>query len=134
MDGHRPSPVAHARIPRSSVRAKTRPGIVAVYTADDLIDNIAETGIPMFWAPPGVEIKTPTHWPLARGEVKHVGQAVAVIVGADRYSVVDAAEDVFVEYEERPVVIDPEAALEEGSPLVHDGSHEQDARLGHRRR
>ena len=115
------SPVAHARITSiETSAAKARPGIVAVYTADDLIDNIVETGIPMFWAPPGVEIKTPTHWPLARGEVKHVGQAIAVIVGADRYSVVDAAEDVFVEYEERPVVIDPEAALEDGSPLVHD--------------
>ncbi|MEA2479007.1 MAG: aerobic carbon-monoxide dehydrogenase large subunit, partial [Thermoleophilaceae bacterium] len=82
-------------------------------------DDIA-TGIPMFWAPPGVEIHTPEHWVLARGEVKHVGQAVAVVLGADRYAVVDAAEDVWVEYDERPVVIDPEAALKDGSPLVHE--------------
>ena len=74
--------------------------------------------IPMVWAPPGVEINTPEHWPLARGEVKHVGDAVAVVVGTDKYGVVDAAEDVIVEYDPRPVVVDPEAALEDGSPLV----------------
>ena len=32
---------------------------------------------------------------------------------------VDAAEDVIVEYDPLPVVTDPEAALEDGSPLVH---------------
>jgi aerobic carbon-monoxide dehydrogenase large subunit len=71
----------------------------------------------MAWSPPGVEINTPENWPLKRDHVKHVGDAVAV-VGRDRYSVVDAAEDVIVEYEPLPVVVDPEKALEEGSPLV----------------
>ena len=116
------SPEAHAKITSiDTSAAKARPGIVAVYTADDLVgSSIAETGIPMFWAPPGVEIKTPVHFPLARGEVKHFGQAIAVVVGADRYSVLDAVEDVLVEYEPRTVVIDPEAALDPESPLVWD--------------
>ena len=114
------SPVAHAKITSiDTSAAAARPGIVAVYTADDLADDIAG-GIPMVWAPPGVEIKTPEHWPLARGEVKHVGQAVAVVVGEDRYAVVDAMEDVFVEYDEQPVVVDVESALEPDSPLVWD--------------
>src|SRR5205807_1959338 len=60
----------------------------------------------------------PDHWPLARGEVKHVGDPVAVVVGTDRYSVVDAVEDVVVEYSPKPAVVDPEKALEDGSPLV----------------
>ena len=116
------SPVANATITSIDTQyAKQRPGVVAVYTADDLAgSDIAETGIPMFWAPPGVEIKTPVHFPLARGEVKFAGQAVAVVIGADRYSVVDAVEDVLVEYDEKPVVIDPEAALQPDSPLVHE--------------
>ena len=42
------------------------------------------------------------------------------MVGADKYGVVDAAEQVFVEYEPLPVVVDPEKALEDGSPLVHE--------------
>ena len=74
----------------------------------------------MAWVPPGVEVKAPEHWPLARGEVKHVGDPVAVVVGEDRYAVVDAAEEVVVDYDPLPVVVDPEAALEEGSPLVHE--------------
>src|SRR3712207_2920641 len=116
------SPVAHATITSIDVdAAKQRPGVVAVYTGEDLAGgDIAESGIPMFWAPPGVEIKTPTHFPLARGEVKFVGQPVAVVIGNDKYSVVDAVEDVFVEYEEKPVVVDVEAALQPGAPLVHE--------------
>ena len=65
-----------------------------------------------------MEINTPDNWPLKRGEVKHVGDPVAVVVGRERYSVVDAAEQVVVEYDPKPVVTDPERALEDGSPLV----------------
>jgi carbon-monoxide dehydrogenase large subunit len=112
------SPEAHARITSiDGSAALARPGIHAVFTADDL--DLA-AGIPMAWVPPGVEIKTPEHWPLAKGEVKHVGQAVAVVFGEDKYAVADAAEDVVVEYEPLPVVVDPEKALEEGSTLVHE--------------
>ena len=74
----------------------------------------------MAWVPPGVEVRSPEHWPLAKGEVKYVGQGVAVVVGEDKYAVVDAAEQVLVEYEPLPVVVDPEKALEDGSPLVHE--------------
>jgi carbon-monoxide dehydrogenase large subunit len=112
------SPEAHARIVSiDASAAQARDGIHAVLTADDL--GLA-AGMPMAWVPPGVEINTPEHWPLARGEVKHVGQAVAVVLGEDKYAVVDATEDVAVEYDPLPVVVDPEAALEEGSPLVHE--------------
>jgi carbon-monoxide dehydrogenase large subunit len=112
------SPEAHARVTSiDASAAQARDGIHAVLTADDL--ELAAP-MPMAWVPPGVEIKTPDHWPLARGEVKHVGQAVAVVIGEDKYAVVDATEDVVVEYDPLPVVVDPEAALAEGSPLVHE--------------
>jgi carbon-monoxide dehydrogenase large subunit len=111
------SPEAHAKITSIDASAALeREGIHAVMTADDL--DLA-AGMPMAWVPPGVEIKTPEHWPLARGEVKHVGQAVAAIFGEDKYAVIDAAEDVIVEYEPLPVVVDPEAALQDGADLVH---------------
>jgi carbon-monoxide dehydrogenase large subunit len=113
------SPEAHARITSiDTSAAKAHPGVRGVFTGEDLAG--LASGIPMAWVPPGVEVKTPEHWPLARGEVKHVGQAVAVVVGDDRYSVVDAAEGVIVDYDPLPVVVDPEAALEDGSPLVHE--------------
>jgi len=113
------SPEAHARVLSiDTSAAAARPGVRAVLTGEDLADLAAP--LPMAWAPPGVEVKTPEHWPLARGEVNYVGQAVAVVIGEDRYSVVDAAEDVIVDYEPLPVVVDPEAALKEGSALVHE--------------
>ena len=68
--------------------------------------------------PPGVDVAAPPHWPLAKGAVKHVGDPVAVVIGTDRYAVVDAAEDVIVDYDPLPVVVDPEKALE-GGDLVH---------------
>jgi carbon-monoxide dehydrogenase large subunit len=109
---------AHARIVTiDKSAAEQRDDVVAVYTADDINGDFAMP-MPMIWAPNGLEIKTPEHWPLAPKEVKHVGDPVAVVVGTDRYSVVDAAEQVVVEYEPLPVVVDPEAALESGSPLV----------------
>jgi aerobic carbon-monoxide dehydrogenase large subunit len=112
------SPEAHAKIVSiDTSAAKAREGVHAVFTNEDLD---METPLPMAWVPPGVEVKTPDHWVLAKGEVKHVGDPVALVIGDDKYAVVDAAEDVFVEYEPLPVVVDPEAALEDGSPLVHE--------------
>jgi aerobic carbon-monoxide dehydrogenase large subunit len=112
------SPEAHARITSIDTSAAAeRPGVLGVFTGDDLD---LEGSLPMAWVPPGVEVKAPEHWPLARGKVCHVGQAVAVVVGDDKYAVVDAAEDVIVEYDPLPVVVDMEKALEEGAPLVHD--------------
>jgi carbon-monoxide dehydrogenase large subunit len=112
------SPEAHARIVSiDTSAAKARDGVRAVYTHEDLD---MEAGLPMAWVPPGVEVNTPDHWVLAKGAVKHVGDPVALVVGDDRYAVVDAAEDVVVDYDPLPVVTDPEAALEDGAPLVHE--------------
>jgi carbon-monoxide dehydrogenase large subunit len=112
------SPEAHAKIVSiDTAAARERPGVHAVLTGNDLK---LESGLPMAWVPPGVDINAPEHWPLAKDTVKHVGDAVAVVVGDSRYAVVDAAEDVLVEYEPLPVVVDIEKALEEGSPLVHE--------------
>jgi aerobic carbon-monoxide dehydrogenase large subunit len=112
------SPEARARVTSiDTSAAKEREGIHGVFTGEDLT---LASGLPMAWVPPGVEIKTPEHWPLAKGEVKHVGQAVAVVIGQDKYAVVDAAEDVIVDYDPLPVVTDPEAALQDGATLVHE--------------
>jgi aerobic carbon-monoxide dehydrogenase large subunit len=112
------SPEAHARIVSVESSAATeRPGVHAVFTGEDMSDLGGP--LPMAWAPPGVEVNNPEHWPLARGVVKHVGDPVAVVLGDDRYAVIDAAEDVIVEYDPLPVIIDPEAALA-GGPFVHE--------------
>ncbi|MDX6676752.1 MAG: aerobic carbon-monoxide dehydrogenase large subunit [Solirubrobacteraceae bacterium] len=111
------SPEAHARIVSIDTSgALAHTGITAVFTGEDMRDLAAP--LPHAWAPPGVEVKVPERWPLARGEVKHVGDAVAMVIGEDKHIVVDAAQDVIVEYESLPVVVDVEEALKD-EVLVH---------------
>jgi len=112
------SPEAHARIVSvDGAAARAMPGVTAVYSGEDLSDLVAP--LPMAWAPPGVEMKMPERWPLARGTVNHVGDAVAMVVGEDKYAVADAAQAVQVEYEPLPVVVDVEEALKD-EVLVHE--------------
>jgi aerobic carbon-monoxide dehydrogenase large subunit len=111
------SPEAHARIASiDATAAREREDVVAVFTGEDMAD--LQAPLPLAWLPPGGEVKEPDHWPLARGEVKHVGEPVAMVIGSDRYSVFDAAEDVIVEYDPLPALVDPEAALRD-EQLLH---------------
>jgi aerobic carbon-monoxide dehydrogenase large subunit len=110
------SPEAHARITSiDASEALAQPGIVAVFTGEDM-EGVG--ALPMAWVPPGVDVNNTEHHALARGTVKHVGDAVACVIGDDRYAVVDASELVVVEYEPLPVVTDPEEALKD-EVLVH---------------
>ena len=113
------SPEAHATITSiDTTAAREHPGVEAVFTGEDMEDLAAPC--PMVWVPPGVEVHVPDHWPLARGKVGYVGQAVAVVLGNDKYGVVDAAALVDVDYDPLPVVTDPEKALEDDSPVIHE--------------
>ena len=111
------SPHAHARIVRVDVSAAAdAPNVVSAFSGVD----VAETQGVMACAWPVTEdIVMPTYPPLAVTEVRHVGEPVAVVVARDRASALDALELIDVEYEPLPVVGDMEAALQEGSPLVH---------------
>ncbi|CAA9455732.1 MAG: Aerobic carbon monoxide dehydrogenase (quinone), large chain [uncultured Rubrobacteraceae bacterium] len=66
------------------------------------------------------DMKNPTHWPVARGEVNYTGDAVAVVVATDRYKAQDALEYIEVDYEPMTPAVDVERAMEEGAPLVHE--------------
>jgi aerobic carbon-monoxide dehydrogenase large subunit len=113
------SPFAHAKITHIDVSAALdQPGVVAAYTGEDLAEEWAAP-IPCGWAVTE-DLKTPDHWPVARGEVNHVGDAVAVVVASDRYKAQDALEFVDVDYEPLEVVTDMEEAVEEDAPLVHE--------------
>jgi len=61
-------------------------------------------------------------WAVEAGDIKDAESLrrwLAVVIGEGRYAMQDAAEGVVVEYDPLPAVTDPEAALQEGSPLVH---------------
>jgi aerobic carbon-monoxide dehydrogenase large subunit len=113
------SPHAHAKLRSVDVSAALeRPGVVGVFTGEDFADDFV-AGIPTGW-PVTEDIRIPEHWPLGRGEVNHVGDGVAVVVATDRYAAQDALEAIDVDYEVLEAVVDVEAALEDGAPLVHE--------------
>ncbi len=116
------SDLAHARIRALDLEAaRSLPGVVGAFAAEDL-GELARPG-PLIVRPPPIERCTfhaRTQPPLARGKVRHVGEALAVVVAEDRYLAEDAAEAVEVELEPLPVVADTAGALAEGAPLVHE--------------
>src|ERR671912_987325 len=110
------SPMAHARITGIDVSpALERPGVIAAYSAADLGEELGV--LPCAW-PVTPDMVHPDHHPLAVDEVRHVGEAVAVIVAPDRYAAADAMEAVEVDYDPLPAVTDMEQALKD-EVLVH---------------
>ncbi|MBV8989616.1 MAG: xanthine dehydrogenase family protein molybdopterin-binding subunit, partial [Solirubrobacterales bacterium] len=109
------SPHAHARIVSVDVEAARRlPGVLAVVTgaeAVELADPLPDFG-------PAADKHV---WRLlAVDKVRYVGEGVVAIVAESRYVAEDAADLVDVEYEPLEPVVDPEAALTPGAPLIHD--------------
>src|SRR6476620_5758356 len=113
------SPHAHATIDAVDLAAAlAMDGVVAAYSGADLADEWAGPLL-MAWAVTP-DIKNPPHWPLAKDKARHQGDGVAVVVAESRAAAKDAAEAVEVDYEPLEAVIDMNAALAEGAPLVHD--------------
>lgn len=113
---------AHARLVEIDISAaRAREGVVAVYTAEDLGDYWRHG--PLLVPPPpvpGMTFHERTQVPLARGKVRQLGEPIAVVVATSRYLAEDALEDIFVEYEALPAVVDLERALAPESALVHE--------------
>ena len=103
------SPLPHALIKGYDLSAALAlKGVRAIVTGDDV-----EDGHRM-----GAFIKD--EHALAKGKVRYVGEIVAV-VAADTWAIArQAVRLIQVEYEDLPAVLDPAAALEPGSALVHD--------------
>ncbi|GAB3869876.1 molybdopterin-dependent oxidoreductase [Kibdelosporangium lantanae] len=113
------SPMAHARITNIDVsEARSMPGVIAVLTGRDL-DPDSSVSAPFAW-PITPDMKTPRRPVLASDQVNFAGEGVAVVVARSAAEAQDALEGIDVDYEDLPVVLDMEAALAEGSPLVHE--------------
>ncbi|OGL10887.1 MAG: hypothetical protein A3I17_08395 [Candidatus Rokubacteria bacterium RIFCSPLOWO2_02_FULL_72_37] len=118
------SPHAHARVLGIDARrALRRQGVLAVLTVKDA-PELAASVPPLIREPswPAWE-----HPPLAGDRVRHVGEAVAVVVAEDAYRAADAAEAVVVEYEPLPVAAapgDPGVRVHAAWRDNHAGSHE----------
>ncbi len=109
--------------PRAAIRhidlddARRAPGVVGVFTAADL--GLGRPMPNLYPAPTIADSRQAS--PLATDAVAYVGEPVVVVVAESRYQAADAAELVYVEYEPRPPVLDHQRALDDGSPLAHDG-------------
>jgi carbon-monoxide dehydrogenase large subunit len=113
------SPFAHAKIVSiDTSAAKSAPGVIAVYTAKDL-DPDGSVGMPCAW-PITPDMKAPRRPVLASDTVNFAGEGVAVVVARSSAEAHDALEEIDVEYDELPVVLDMEAAIADGAPLVHE--------------
>ncbi len=111
------SPFAHATITSLDVtEAKSRPGVIAVYTGKDFAEE--QGSLPCAWAITP-DMKSPAHPSLAVDTVHFAGEAVAVVIARSAYEAADALDGIEIDYDELPAVLDMEAALAEGADLVH---------------
>src|SRR6516165_796359 len=117
------SPHAHARIRAiDSSAALSAPGVVAVFTGDDLARDGIGT-IPCLSAVTnrdGSPSVLPPHPAIARDRVRHVGDTVAMVVAESASAARDAAELIAVDYEPLPAAVDTVHALDPGQPQVWD--------------
>lgn len=113
------SPYGHARINSINTEAaRNHPGVVAVYTAEDLkgaVGNIA-IAVPLGKIAEGMGARGA----LAEGKVRFYGDPVAVVVAEDPYTARDAVDLIDIDYEPLPAAIDIEKAMQPGAPLLYE--------------
>jgi len=102
------SPIPHGRILNVDVsRARAIPGVKAIITVEET---------------PRVKygVMIDDQLILASDKVRFVGDEVAAVAAISEEIAEEAVEAIKVDYEELPSVFDPEEAMEDGAPLVHD--------------
>ena len=119
------SDLPHARIASIDLEAaRSAEGVAFAASGPDL-------GLPPI---DGMQVTTPQGWRdrvetdivipdqplLPADKVRYVGEAYALIVAEDRYLAEDALELIDAALEPLPAAPDPEAALRDGAPLVHE--------------
>jgi len=112
------SDLARARITGLDVEAaRALPGVAAVLTAADLNPIVGSMQPTMFQGDRPPAPCAPLR-PLADGDVRFVGDPIALVIAESRYVAEDAAELVVVDYEPLPPVVDAEAAAT-ATDVVH---------------
>ncbi len=110
------STLAHARVLGvDATAAREMPGVVGVYTRPDFAD------IPRYSTVGGMpeEVWRPV---LAEDVVHYVGEPIAMVAATSLAEAIDAAEQVVVDYEPLPAVVDVDAAAAPGAPAITRGT------------
>jgi carbon-monoxide dehydrogenase large subunit len=106
------SSIAHAQLLSIDAdEARSMPGVLHVWTAEDINLNPAPPANPMMNA--GITFPY-----VAKDTVRFVGDIVAVVVSTDKTLGIDAAETVIVDHEPLPVVLDMDESFK-GDVLLH---------------
>lgn len=125
------SPYPHARIVRiDTAWARAMPGVLGIFTgadcAADRLGPIPHNPVPQtrydlkLHGPGGGAIFIGPQMLLPADKVRHVGEAVALVVADTAAAAQDAAEAVAVEYQELPWIAQIRDALAPGAPLLWD--------------
>ena len=125
------SPHPPARIVAiDAAAAKAMPGVLGVFTGADCIadkigplphDPVPKTKFDMkLTGPGGGAVFAGPHALLPADRVRHVGEAVVMVVAETKAQALDATEAVAVTYEEMPFVLHTEDAMQPGAPVLWD--------------
>ena len=105
---------AHARLVKvDTSKAAAMPGVLAVITGDE----VAKVTKPV---PPRAITKPAIQYVMATGKVRYVGEPVAAVVAENRYLAEDALEQIEVEYDPLPPVVEIQDALRKDSALLFE--------------
>jgi aerobic carbon-monoxide dehydrogenase large subunit len=112
------SPYAHAKILNiDTAAAKAAPGVKLVMTGAELAEMCTGPWVGMLKV--FENMKAEPQYPMAVDRACWHGEPVVMVVAETRAQAEDAGELVMVDYEELPVVIRKEKAIEPGSPVIH---------------
>ena len=107
------SPHPHARILNiDTSRAERVPGVRGIVTGKDAVALGGEKY--------GFLPRTRDKWAMEIEKVRYVGDEVAAVAAIDKDIADEALDLIEVEYEPLPAVFDPEEAMREGAPQIHD--------------
>ncbi len=119
------SPHAHADIEKiDSSAALAMPGVVAIYTGADVeadglgtVPCVMDAFVPLTLAD-GSPRFYPPNYLLPAARVRHVGEAVAMVIAETPAQARDAAEAIDISYSELPCVVETGGAQAPGAPAV----------------
>ncbi len=121
------SPTPTSPASTSQARAKELPGVVAVYTGEELACEWARGHAAPGRCQPHLPRRehrgprVPDHWPVAKDRVRYMGEMVAVVVADSREHAMDATEAVDVDWE-RAAGGDRHRGRRsaDGAPVIHE--------------
>ena len=113
------SPHAHADLGAINTEiARAMPGIVGIFTSADLAaDNLAPLPCTAVLASVSPMV-VPPRPVLASNRVRHLGEAVALVIATSAAAARDAAEAIEVSYNSLPAMIDGASALAADAPQI----------------